>query len=184
MKGAFRIAAGNAIYESVAKSAFCLIPFLGNRLSRFHVVFSLCAAFIAAPAARAQQTVIVGGIVVSAASEQSLPYSTVSAGAGMQRFTGADGSFTFELAPGKYSFRVRQLGFSPLDTAITVAAGANLRAMLFKLRPVSLRLDAVRTYATSCNPTGHDCDISGLLREPINNADREELLRTGSPFVH
>src|SRR5437868_1818587 len=116
-----------------------------RRLPMVAACVALCAA-----SAHAQQTVIVGGIVVAAGTEQSLPYSTVSTGTGTQRFTGADGSFAFELSPGKYSFRVRQLGFSPLDTTITVVAGANLRALVFKLQPVAIRLDAIRTYAIDC----------------------------------
>src|SRR3954465_11417650 len=101
-----------------------------------------CAAIIAGVAilcahpARAQQSVIVGGIVVSGATDQSLPYSTVSIAGGAQRFTGRDGSFNFDLAPGQYSIRVRQLGYAPLDTTIRVAPGVNLRALVFKLQPV------------------------------------------------
>ena len=143
------------------------------------------ALMVGAPAvAAAQQTVIVGGIVVSALSQQSLPYSTVSIGAGVQRFTGADGSFTFELSPGKYSFRVRQLGYSPLDTTITVVAGANLRAIVFKLQPVALRLDAIRTFAKTCRSSNEFGQLGGLLDELTKNAEREKLLRSDYPFAY
>jgi hypothetical protein len=150
-------------------------------ISRVFAV-SFLAISIATPAL-AQQTVVVGGIVVSAGADQSLPYSTVSVAGGVQRFTGADGSFSFALAPGQYSLRVRQLGFAPLDTTITVASGANLRALLFRLQPVAIRLDAIRTYATSCS-SGFGGDLGVLVGELSKNADREKLLRTEYPFVY
>jgi len=147
-----------------------------------YAVSALCLCTLSAVAG-AQQNVLVGGIVASAASEQSLPYSTVSIVGGLQRFTGADGSFTFSLPPGRYSFRVRQLGFAPLDTTIAVSAGANLRALVFKLQPVAFRLDAVRTYASSCR-SGFGGDLGVLVAELSKNAEREKLLRTEYPFAY
>ncbi len=130
-----------------------------------------------------QQNVLVSGIVASAATGQSLPYSTVSIAGVLQRFTSADGSFNFALPPGKYSYRVRQLGFSPLDTTIVVSPAANLRAMVFRLQPIAFRLDAVRTYATSCR-SGFGGDLGVLVAELSKNAERERLLRSEYPFVY
>ena len=144
---------------------------------RFAAIVATLA--IGSSAALAQQPVIVGGIVVSAATEQSLPYSTVSITGGAQRFTGADGSFNFDLAPGQYSFRVRQLGYAPLDTTIRVASGVSLRALVFKLQPVALRLATIRTYANQ-----NAGEVGVLLDEATKNAEREKLLRTEYPFVY
>jgi Carboxypeptidase regulatory-like domain len=115
------------------------------------LAFSIIIGVFAAAAVGAQQTAIVGGVVVSATSGEVLPYSTVSIVGGAQRFTAADGSFSFALAPGQYSFRIRQLGYAPLDTLIPVNPGANLRALTFALKPAAYRLDIVRTYANSCS---------------------------------
>lgn len=129
-----------------------------------------------------EQTVLVSGIVASETG-QGLPYSTVSITGGVQRFTSADGSFSFMLPPGKFAFRVRQLGFAPLDTAITVSAGADLRTLVFKLQPVAFRLDAIRTYATSCR-SGFRGDLGVLVAELSKNAEREKILRTDYPFIY
>jgi hypothetical protein len=152
-------------------------------MMRYRLAAILACITLGSSAARAQQPVIVGGIVVSSATDQSLPYSTVSITGGAQRFTGADGSFNFDLAPGQYSFRVRQLGYAPLDTTIRVAPGASLRALVFKLQPVAFRLDAIRTYATSCS-SGFGGDLGVLVGELSKNAEREKLLRTEYPFVY
>src|SRR5881398_1888135 len=103
-------------------------------MMRYRLPLIAACTALATSTVLAQQPVIVGGIVVSAATDQSLPYSTVSIAGGAQRFTGADGSFNFDLVPGQYSFRVRQLGYAPLDTAIRVAPGVNMRAIVFKLQ--------------------------------------------------
>lgn len=132
----------------------------------------------------AQQSVIVAGTVVSATTGQVLPYSTVSISGRVQRFSGADGSFAFDLAPGRYAIRVRQLGYSPLDTVVSVTPGANLRGFIFTLQPVAFRLDAVRTYAKACRLGGQNSDILVLLDELTKNADREKLLRTEYPFIY
>src|SRR5438094_8416488 len=96
-----------------------------------------CNALIGPIPAAAQQTVIVGGTVVSASTGQSLPFSTVSIVGGAQRFTSLGGSFSFALTPGQYSFRIRQLGFAPLDTTVAVNPGANLRSLSFALKPAA-----------------------------------------------
>jgi hypothetical protein len=142
------------------------------------------AACLAASSAHAQQTVVVAGIVISDVAGQGLPFSTVSIAGGPQRFTGADGSFAFELRPGTYSLRVRQLGFSPLDTVVTVSAGENLRGLLFTLRPIAVKLDTLRVYSKACRAGGEDAQLSVLLDEVAKNADRERLLRTDYPFIY
>ena len=142
------------------------------------------AGLASASAVRAQQTVIVTGTVVSAVTGEALPYSTVGIGGGAQRFSGADGRFSFDLAPGEYSLRVRQLGFSPLDTVIRVGRGADIRGLVFRLQPIAFRLDAVRTYAKSCRTSAQAADLAVLLEELTKNADRERLLRTEYPFVY
>jgi hypothetical protein len=142
-----------------------------------------CIALIAAAPAAAQQTVIVGGTVISASTGQSLSFSTVSIVGGAQRFTSSGGSFSFALPPGQYSFRIRQLGYAPLDTTIAVNPGANLRSLTFALKPAAYRLDVVRTFANSC-PRGDAEGMGGLFDELIKNADRERILRNEYPFVY
>src|SRR5207245_1122610 len=59
--------------------------------------------------ADAQQATIVGGVVVSSVSGQSLPYAAISVSNGIQRFTNGEGSFSVSLPPGQYRLRIRQL---------------------------------------------------------------------------
>ena len=141
-------------------------------------------ALSAARGANAQQTIIVSGTVVSAATGQGLPYSTVAVSGAAQRFSGANGGFVFDLAPGQYSFRIRQLGYSPLDTVVRVAPNANLRSLVFTLQPVAFKLDPIRTYAKACRLSRHAGDLTVLLDELTKNADREKLLRSEYPFVY
>ena len=152
-------------------------------IRNFVLMIAGCVALAAAAPASAQQTVIVSGTVISASTEQGLPYSTVSIVGGSQRFTSSGGAFSFALPPGTYSFRIRQLGYAPLDTLIPVNPGANLRAMTFALKPAAYRLDVVRTYANSC-PRGDSSGMGGLFDELIKNADRERILRNSYPFLY
>jgi hypothetical protein len=134
--------------------------------------------------AQAQQNMFVSGTVVSAVSNEGLAYSTISISGGMQRFSGSDGFFSFQLSPGRYSFRVRQLGYSPLDTVVTVPATEDVRALVFALQPVALRMETLRIYSKSCKSYDQHSEIAQLLDELTKNADREKLLRTEYPFVY
>src|SRR5438132_7602277 len=118
----------------------------GSSVIRAVRAYGLCAAIFAATAlpCAAQQAVVVGGVVVSSATGQSLPYATVSVENGAERFTGEDGSFSLSLASGQHRLRIKQLGFSPLDTVIAVNPGANLRALSFALKPVALVLATIK----------------------------------------
>ena len=147
-------------------------------------VFLAALAGISGRPASAQQGILVGGVVVSSATGQSLPYSAVSVSNGIQRFTGADGSFSLALTPGTYSIRIRQLGYAPLDTAIAVNRTADFHALNFALKPVAFRLAAVQTFANSCAAGQNSGDLGVLLDELIKNAEREKLLRTAYPFMY
>lgn len=159
---------------------------LGDRL-RGHVAHAaaICAvaAFAAAPCS-AQQGVVVGGVVVSSATGQSLPFATVSVANGIERFTSEDGSFSLSLDPGEHRLRIKQLGYSPLDTLIAVRRGVDLHALTFVLKPVAFTLSTIRTFASSCAAGENTGEISGILAELEKNAEREKLLRNDYPFLY
>ncbi len=152
--------------------------------NRSLVPWALLFPFLLASSALAQQGILIGGVVVSATSGQSLPYSTVSVTNGPARFSNADGSFSLTLPPGRYAFRIRQLGYAPLDTIIPVNPGADLHALSFALTPVAIRLAAVRTFASSCRAGESPGELGGILDELTKNAEREKLLRNEYPFLY
>lgn len=91
------------------------------------------------------------------------------------------------LAPGSYHLRVKQLGFSAIDTLITLAAGANQRVRI-ELRPAPFKLATVTVKASRACPTSEQIasgsSFETILDELRNNAERERILVKSYPFVY
>jgi hypothetical protein len=147
------------------------------------LTFVAFACFAAAKSAGAQQ-VVVGGVVMSSTTDQSLPYATISVDGAAQRFTNDDGSFSLSLLPGDHRLRIKQLGYAPLDTLISVRPGLDLHALTFAMKPVAITLSTVRTFANSCRASEDPAELSGILAELQKNAERAKLLRNQYPFVY
>jgi hypothetical protein len=134
-------------------------------------------------------TLTLNGTVKAEATGQPLPYSTITIDPiGLERFTGQDGAFVlYAVPPGKYKVRVRQLGYVPLDTTLTVSAGNT--TPVFSLVRVANTLADVQVSAPPrmCivpeeNGFVADAELATVLGEARKNAERERLLRRTYPF--
>jgi hypothetical protein len=119
-----------------------------------------------------------------------LPYSTASiAETGVARFTDEAGEFIMAgLQPGSYHLRVKQLGFSAVDTLITLASGA-AQKLRIELKPTPFKLAAVTVKASRECETPEQVANRGnnfalIIDELRNNAERERILVKSYPFVY
>ena len=145
-------------------------------------VRALVFILFASSAAVAQDSVLVVGTVVSGVDGSPLPYSTYLATPGKRRFSNSAGVFSFRAPQGRYALAVRQLGYRPFDTAIVLRGGEPVR-LRFVLQKLAYRMAAVRTevrQACAAEPRG--VELSGVLEQVKENAEREQLLRQAYPF--
>jgi hypothetical protein len=129
------------------------------------------------------------GTVLAEATSQPLPYSTVTVEPiGRERFTDQAGVFIYyAVMPGKYKVRIRELGYIPLDSTVTLTAGNS--HPVFSLVRVANTLADVQVSAPPrlCivpeeNGFVADGDLATVLGEARKNAERERLLRRTYPF--
>jgi hypothetical protein len=145
------------------------------------------------PVALSAQTPSAGysiSLVVSSASGVALPYATAAiAETGMERFTNANGELYFSsLAEGTYRIRVKQLGYSALDTSISVGPHTPNPRLLVRLQPIAFLLEKVLVTGTSKCPEPTDLtdpknsNLALILGEVRKNAERHNLLLNRYPF--
>jgi hypothetical protein len=134
------------------------------------------------------QTATIGGRVVVKGSEVAVGYAVVAARpAARELFANAEGRFLLrEVKPGRVTLTVRHIGYAPLDTAFTVAAGDSLHVTL-ELALVTIRLPAVHSLATACLHPGFldpkvGLELATLFAQVKENADRNRLLSRSYPF--
>ena len=86
------------------------------------------------------------GTIVAAGTQTPLPYTIVElVTAFSQRFTDQGGAFSFSgLTAGTYRLRVRQIGYRPVDTTLTVGAGDARVTIHLSCRPRDRRLPRTR----------------------------------------
>jgi hypothetical protein len=137
----------------------------------------------------AQGVLSIRGSVVGP-NNTPLPYSTVSiVETGVARFTDESGQFIMAgLRPGSYHLRVKQLGFSAVDTLLTLAPGASQQVRI-ELKVTPFKLAAVTVKASRGCATAEEAAKSGtsfalIIDELRNNAERERILVTSYPFVY
>ena len=131
------------------------------------------------------------GKVIAEATGAPLPYSTVTIDQiGKERFTDETGTFTYFAVPaGKYKIRIRQLGYTPLDSTLQInAAHANPVFLLVRV-PSTLADVKVNAPVRQCivpeeNGYVDDADLTTVLGEARKNAERERLLRRTYPFEY
>lgn len=147
---------------------------------------ALSAALSAAPLAAQNLTVR----VVTALERAPLGYSVVSLPAlGVERFTSASGVVVMPVgAPGALRLRVKRLGYTPLDTTVTLTDAA-VQEVTVALARVSYRLDAVRVVSwPTCRRPGITADtdpqLRGIVDQLRQNAERYRLLTRSYPFVY
>ena len=131
------------------------------------------------------------GTVTAEATGAPLPYSTVTVEPiGHERFTDQTGTFRyFAVPPGKYRIRIRQLGYTPIDTTMRLtAANADLVFALVRvpstLADVKVSAPVRRCIVPDEYGVVDDKDLATVLGEARKNADRERLLRRTYPFEY
>lgn len=131
--------------------------------------------------------VILRGSVVRADSSPA-PYASVEViEAQQRRFGDADGKFSFRVKPGRYHVRVRQIGYAPHDTVITIID--DTRPLVVKMVSVPVVLSQVTVKARQhCEVGGVDSTedpiLWGMFVAVRENALRELLLRRSYPFEY
>ena len=131
------------------------------------------------------------GVVRAEATGQPLPYSTVVIDEiGRERFTDQAGAFTYFAIPaGKYKIRIRQLGYTPLDSTIVINSATTDRVFLLTKIPSTLASVEVTAPPRRCivpeeNGFVDDPELATFLAEARKNAQRERLLRRTYPFEY
>jgi len=156
---------------------------LARRLGCLSAVALGCAA-----AAGAQESVAVLRGSVFTANGDRIPYALLRLSPSLsQRFTDERGQFVLApVAPGTYRLEVRQVGFQPFDTSITVgASGVTLRVAL---QPVAIQLTAVTvTTERRCTNPGppdaaRDPTLASIFAQVRENAERFAVLADSYPF--
>lgn len=131
------------------------------------------------------------GVVVADGTGFPLPYSTVTVDAiGRERFTDQTGSFVyFAVPPGSYRVRIRQLGYTPVDTTVMVRAGIAKTTFTMARVPTALAAVQVSAPPRRCIVPDEygfvdDAELATVLGEARKNAERERLLRRTYPFEY
>jgi len=129
------------------------------------------------------------GTVVAAGTQQPLPFTIVAVRPGLtERFTDEHGAFAFSgLARGTYRLIVRQIGYTPGDTSVTVDGDSDVSVRV-GLTHVAIELPPVTvTGRTTCTrPGSPDRSLTPALAavfdQLLENARRFELLADSFPF--
>jgi carboxypeptidase family protein len=130
----------------------------------------------------------VRGLVLDAGGEP-IPYAVVELTPGSaQRFTDETGAFVLpRVTPGTYHLLARQVGFTPRDTVVTVAAGAS-REIKVVLERLTVELQAIQVVASeACTAPGPPDSVDSPELERIfdqlyMNAERYRILTSTYPF--
>jgi hypothetical protein len=131
---------------------------------------------------------VVSGNVVSAADGQPVPYSTISLGDTAEgRFADVAGRFSLGTpATGTYRLRVQQIGFQPLDTALS--AGSGSQQLVLRLQPLPVRLANLTgesqrgCVAPKLAASGASPAVAMILAQVRQNAERYRILLDQYPF--
>ena len=155
---------------------------------------TLGALVAIAPAAAqmtSDSTGTIVGLVTTREGNVPLAYSVVSAASlGRERFSDAQGVFALTGLPaGTLQLRVRHLGYSPVDLAVTVRAG-RADTVRVSLAHIAVRLTAVdvRAYPECKNPgppkASADSAFATVFDQLKQNAEQYRLLTDTSPFIY
>jgi hypothetical protein len=128
------------------------------------------------------------GSVVAASSDQPIPYVMVELLPDFpRRLTDDSGRFHFTgLRPGHYRLQVRQIGYMPIDSAISLPAQGN-EVVVIRLWPVGITLPPVTVTGTSeCRTPGApdptlSPELAIVFDQVVENARRYDLLMDSFP---
>ncbi len=149
---------------------------------------ALLAALGAAAQAPAATSVTLRGTVVAAGTGDPLPFTIVAVRPGPERFTDEHGVFAVSgLAPGRYRLLVRQIGYTPADTSLTVRGDSDVSVRI-ELAHLAIELPPVTVTArTTCTRPGFPDRrvtpaLAAVFDQLLENARRFELLADSYPF--
>jgi carboxypeptidase family protein len=138
-------------------------------------------------------TGVLSMLVTSRDDGAALPYGTIAVEQlGVTRFTDVDGRLTFRnLAPGPYTLHIREIGYGPRDTSVTVAANVpteitvTLSRVAIKLARITVRGHRSHDCRVTGIPAGQgDDDYDAVFREFRANIDRVRLLTEQYPLQY
>ena len=137
-------------------------------------------------------TGVLAGTIVDAASGRPVPYGTVLLiGTDRARFADSAGSFMLtRIAPGPYRLRARQIGYSPRDTAITVARGPSTTKVTLRLTRVAFTLAAIKVQGRRSNgcvapgvpDSATNAVLAAIFAQVRENVDRVGMVLEEYPF--
>ena len=162
---------------------------------------SLSLLLVAASSAVAQQPGAAVGVdssgtlkatVVGRQDGQPVPYGSVQlVETAETRFTDAGGQFRkSHLIPGRYTLRVRQIGYAPTDTTVQVDAAPAVTTVTIRMVRIPPLLKMVKVEGQrggNCVATGIpdstvNPGLAAILAQVQGNVDRFRLLVDGYPF--
>jgi hypothetical protein len=126
---------------------------------------------------------------VSEADGSPIPYGTIVAPDGSGRFADAQGHFTLgDIRDGTYHVRARMIGYSPLDTTITL--GPQRSPLVLRITPAAIRLATVPVSAKrnrGCVVTGvpsaaSSPQLAAIFDQLETNIERYHILLDQYPF--
>jgi hypothetical protein len=144
-------------------------------------------------AAPPDATGVLSMLVTSRDDGQALPYGTIAVEQiGITRFTDITGRLTFRNLPaGRYTLHIREIGYAPSDTSVTVTAGVPTEVTVALSRvAIQLARIMVRGHRShDCRVTGipdgqGDDDFDAVFREFRANIDRVRLLTEQYPLQY
>lgn len=146
---------------------------------------ALALALVLASAVEAQERAIRGAVLTE--SGDRVPFALVALTPGGTQFSSDEGRFAFTaLTPGSYRVVVRQVGYRPFDTTVTVEnLPVNLRVTLARVA-VHLAAIAVTAEAACIAPGPPDSAgepaLFALFQQLRENAARARLLEAQYPY--
>lgn len=153
------------------------------------VLVAAAAGLFAAPLLAQDAGAALRGTVVDTAGQHVSHALVRVLPAGTERFSDARGTFAFSgLPPGAYRVQVRQVGYEPFDSTLTLGiGGASLRVAL---RPLAVRLDELTvSVAGRCRDPGvpdgdSETALAAVFTQLRENARRFAILADSYPFQY
>jgi hypothetical protein len=157
-------------------------------MRHFHRQIARVAGLLAIPCALSAQAATITGHIVVKGSDVGVSYSVIALRPGStEQFTNEQGRFTLrDVRPGRVTLSVKRIGYSPLDTTISLRASETVDLRL-ELPLVTIQLPPVASYAKLCahpgTPTPEmNLHLAMLFEQMKQNAERNRLLSRSYPF--
>jgi hypothetical protein len=159
------------------------------RYVNLRATLALLAPLCAAAQEPSPPGVTLRGTVVAAGTGGPLPFTIVALRPGLiERFTDEHGAFAFAgVSRGGYRLVVRQIGYTPADTSITVHGDADVSVRI-ELTHIAVELPPItvtgRTTCTTPGPPQRAVTpaLAAVFDQLLENARRFELLADSYPF--